>query len=82
MRQFTCVKILEIRDQVVDPVQNQVEAAEQPMRVLPGMMFTEYPGAQYLRITKPPYIHLECSDILWIEVLPEVLTEFFEEVAY
>lgn len=73
MRRFSCVKILEIRGEATES-----EAEEITVRVLPGMAFTECPGRNV--VTKPPYIRLECLDIMWIEVLPEILEEYFMEV--
>ena len=75
MRRFCCVKILEIRGEVTE-----AESEEITLRVLPGMTFTERPGQNM--VTKPPYIRLECLDTMWIEVLPEILAEYFEEVFY
>lgn len=73
MRRFCCVKILEIRGEVTE-----AESEEITLRVLPGMTFTECPRKNM--VTKPPYIRLECLDIMWIEVLPEILEEYFMEV--
>ena len=82
MRRFCCKKTLVIRDQIYDERLRRIPVQDPPLRVLPGMELTAYEGEEYLMVTEPPYIHLECPDILWIEVRPEILAEFFEEVVY
>ena len=80
MRRFRCVKMLVISDRVYDEGLHRMPRQDPPLRVLPGMELTAYEGEENLIVAEGPYIHLECSDILWIEVLPEILKEFFEEI--
>lgn len=82
MRRFRCVKMLVISDRVYDQGLHRMPRQDPPLRVLPGMELTAYEGEEYLMVAEGPYIHLECSDILWVEVTPEILAEFFEEVSY
>ena len=82
MRRFRCVKKLEIRDRVYDEGLHRMPTQDPPLRVLPGMELTAYEGEEYLMVADGPYIHLECSDILWVEIRLDLMAEFFEEVAY
>ena len=82
MKRYCCTRKLEIRDHVYDEGLRRIPAPETPLRVLPGMVFTAYPGEENLLVAEPPYIHMECLDTMWIEVRPEILAEFFEEVPY
>ena len=78
MKQYKCIKQL-----ILNMYDDDGASREERMVVNVGDVYTACENPDKLFIASEPAVHLELDDDFvhqWIEVLPETLAEYFEEI--